>query len=132
MHEPLMNPSISGRMDEPVSSATTTHLLRAAFWLAAIGVVAISITPGTALPPVPMWDKLQHFLAYAVLALLGWGGYRQRPVQVALGLILLGGALELAQIAVPGPSASGIDGLANAIGAALGTGLSRLAPRLPA
>jgi VanZ family protein len=37
-------------------------------WAGIIGT--LSLTPGTSLPEVPISDKLEHFLAYALLGLL--------------------------------------------------------------
>jgi VanZ family protein len=62
-------------------------------------------------------------LAYGALAVAGGIGYRglRALILVALGLLLLGAALELAQSALPGRIASFYDVLANAIGIVLGS-----------
>lgn len=74
--------------------------LRLSFWLACGAVVAGSLTPAAHLPPLAfdLWDKAQHALAFAVLTVLGLGGYgpaRYRPVCV--GLLGFGAGIELAQ-----------------------------------
>ena len=79
-------------------------------------------------PGLPIWDKLQHFLAYAVLGLTGALGFPgKKPAFVlALGLVLLGAALEVAQFYVPARDMSLGDGIANALGVILGVGLGYL------
>lgn len=72
-----------------------------------------------------LWDKADHFTAYfglALLASLGWG-LRRSLVFIILGVIALGGALELLQ-AMVGRDAEWLDQLANTLGALTGAGLA--------
>ncbi len=108
---------------------------RAARVLFAVGVVLIalvSLAPQEALPPVGLWDKLQHLLAYGALALVGGVAFPGRRRLLVLGgwLVLLGCALELAQAEIPGRFASIGDALANAFGVALGLTAAQWAARL--
>ena len=101
-----------------------TVFRRIARFLFAVGVVlviAVSLAPREALPPVGLWDKLQHFLAYGALTLLGGVAFPGRQRLLVLGgwLVLLGGALEFAQGQIPGRFGSLGDALANALGVAL-------------
>lgn len=74
------------------------RLLRIAFWAAALFAFVMAV-----LPQPPHWpgdpsDKVQHILAFAVLAALASQAYRTvRPAAVALGLSAFGAAIELAQ-----------------------------------
>ena len=44
------------------------------FWAAVLGVAVLSVVPGETVPQaLHFWDKAQHALAFAVLALL-WVG----------------------------------------------------------
>ena len=71
-------------------------------------VSALVVTTVLALLPIEMltapvfnwWDKAQHALAFAVLGVLGFAAFPSRPGRVALGLVLYGIAIELAQLAV--------------------------------
>ena len=71
-------------------------------------VSALVVTTVLALLPIEMltapvfnwWDKAQHALAFAVLGALGFAAFPSRPGRVALGLVLYGVAIELAQLAV--------------------------------
>ena len=78
--------------------------------------------PQEALPPTGLWDKASHLLAYGALAVAGCAGFRGRrgAMRVGLGLLVLGMALELAQMAIPGRFASLADVAANAAGIVLG------------
>ncbi len=94
-----------------------------AFHIGLLLVVTLSLIPQDAMPTTSLWDKAGHALAYAALALTGGIGYRdlRSLILVALGLLLLGAALELAQSALPGRIASFYDVLANTIGIVLGS-----------
>ncbi len=74
------------------------------------------------MPEIHMWDKLQHLMAYAVLATcgaVGFPGGRPRLI-VGVGLIALGCGLEVAQAAVPGRNPNIGDAVGNITGIALG------------
>jgi VanZ family protein len=103
---------------------------RAGAWLflPALAVVAwgeLTPSPPHVVNDMFGWDKAEHFTAYfglALLASLGWG-LRRSLVWVLLGVILLGGALEIAQGMV-GRDADWHDELANSLGAFLGMTLA--------
>jgi peptidoglycan/LPS O-acetylase OafA/YrhL len=71
--------------------------LRFLFWAAALFALVMALLPpepGTSLLP----DKVQHAIAFAVLALLGSYAYpRISPAWLVAGLSLFGGLIELAQ-----------------------------------
>ncbi len=95
---------------------------RFSFTIGVLAVTWLSLTPQDALPEIDMWDKLQHAVTYAALAICGAVGFLgRRPLLiVSLGLIVLGRSLEAAQIAVPGRDPSIGDAIANIAGIALG------------
>jgi len=109
---------------------------RAGAWLF---IPALAVVAWGELTPHPphlegpwAWDKADHFTAYfglALLASLAWGLRRSLPL-VVLGVILLGGALELLQ-AVTGRDAEWLDELANGLGAVCGGGLAALYLAVP-
>ena len=68
--------------------------------LAIVAVIAASLVPAFVLPQVPDGgDKLEHFLAYFLLAAAAVQLFATRSALVgsALGLVMLGIALEIAQ-----------------------------------
>lgn len=71
----------------------------AMWWLAIATVVLACLLPGSDLPSIPVSDKLEHGLAFFVLSASAVQLFRRgRPLLlVAGGLLLLGGAIEVAQ-----------------------------------
>jgi len=95
-------------------------------WVAMIGaVVAGSLAPSESLPQpwFPGADKLQHLAGYAVLSAYAAMLFASRRAQgaAALGLVLLGVVIEVAQSALTASrQADAVDLLANLAGIALG------------
>jgi VanZ family protein len=102
------------------------------FWGVLLMVVAGSLLPVDYLPPpvFSIWDKLQHATAFAALYLLGLQAYRSKSLQVILGLLLLGGAIEIAQAATGWRYGEWLDWLADAVGIAAAQALLIAWPRL--
>jgi VanZ family protein len=90
------------------------------FWPALALVVWGELRPGGG-DPFHIWDKLLHFTAY--FGLMGIAGValsgRRRVLWAALGLIVLGGALEIIQGMV-GRDMSLYDEFANTLGVLAG------------
>jgi VanZ family protein len=88
------------------------------FWPAAAVVIWGELTPHPPELSGPlMWDKLDHFIAYfglALLSTLAWGR-RRSLVWLFLGLVALGGGLEILQTLV-GRDGEWGDFLANDLG----------------
>jgi hypothetical protein len=91
------------------------------FWIAAF-VTTTSLMPSKNLPNVNLSDKVEHALAYALLAF--WFAslvLRRSFIWVALGLLALGGAIEIIQGMMPyGREGDWYDFYADAAGIALG------------
>ena len=93
-------------------------------WMLAIAVVVFgSLLPASDLPPVGVSDKLEHGVAYAVLAAgavqlfryrLSWGMVCVMLVFLGIGLEYLQGAMGL------GRMADRADALANTVGVLIG------------
>jgi len=90
--------------------------------LGVAAIVILSLLPRDVAPQIGLWDKLQHFLAYALLASAGVIGYAgtRRHILLAGGLAILGCLLEAFQRFVPGRDAALGDALANALGVLAG------------
>ena len=105
---------------------------RALFWLAVLGGVVLALwpQPHPKEPWFPGFDKVEHALSFALLAWIGVrAGYR-RLWPLAVGLVLLGGAIEVAQGFTATRTADWRDWLADAAGIAVGWALVRLEARL--
>ena len=98
-------------------------LAKIAFFIGLVAVIALSLLPQETLPETDTWDKLNHALAYGVLAVaggIGFKGWRSLLV-VGLGLVVLGAGLELAQSVTPDRDGSIFDAVANLVGVAIGS-----------
>jgi len=104
---------------------------RALFWLAVAAGVVLALWPQPN-PPRPWFagaDKVEHALSFAVLVWLGVrGGYRRAPLLIA-GLLLLGGAIEVAQSLTATRTGEWLDWFADALGIALGAAIVLLGAR---
>jgi hypothetical protein len=92
-----------------------------AFMITALLVIGISLLPGSDLLDIEPWEKIEHIIAYAVLAFVGTLAFPQLRSAVLLAVMLpvLGVAVEFCQLIVPGRQADIDDAVANTIGVAL-------------
>lgn len=88
------------------------------FWCALVTVVVLSLLPGPMLPSVVnFWDKAQHALGFLGLTWLACLAYPKKPLyQIGVVLLLLGGAIELAQWATGWRQGDWLDLLADGVG----------------
>ena len=98
-------------------------------WAWIIIAIVVCLLPGRALPPTTLVsDKFEHFLLYGFLMVWFAGLYpRARYVMIAVALLLMGIAIEMAQGAMNlGRTADVRDVIANSIGVGIGLTLSLL------
>lgn len=89
---------------------------RAAFCCCVAGVLYLSLTPQLGPLPLATWDKANHALAFAVMALWGAAGWPARfPTLLAL-LMAYGWTIEILQFFIPTRTADAQDVLADAAG----------------
>ena len=94
------------------------------WWLAILAVVVVCLMPPPALPPLPdNSDKVEHFLAYFLLAFSAvqlFVGFRSLLI-AAVGLVALGIGIEFAQgMLTATRSADAYDAWADALGVLFG------------
>ncbi|HYG31126.1 MAG TPA: hypothetical protein VD887_13050 [Allosphingosinicella sp.] len=78
------------------------RLVRTAFWGAACFAFVMAVLPQPPHLPGDPSDKVQHILAFAVLALLAGVGYRHVSAwRLGVALSLFGAAIELVQLIPP-------------------------------
>ena len=109
---------------------TLRWAVRILFVIAIVLITDLALQPGTALPPRLFGsDKLEHFAAFLVLALLGRSAWPSLPAWFALVfLIAYGGAIEALQAeGDAGRTASLADLVADTVGAIAGLVTARLA-----
>lgn len=110
------------------TSSRILYLLRGLYFLALAAIVYVSLLPGTSLIETGLWDKLEHFCAYALIAVIGSAAFPRSSAAGLLGFGLtgLGIALELAQTQVSGRFGDPMDALANGLGVLIGLALARI------
>lgn len=109
-----------------------TAFWRLVFWLGTAAVTALSLLPQDALPPLPdINDKIEHAGAYVMLALVAGPAWPRfdAHARIAVALIVLGGAIEIAQLWIPGRSAEWGDFAADILGVLAGFTVFRIRAR---
>jgi VanZ family protein len=107
---------------------------RQTLWRWAFGTCAAAVLALALLPRVPPmvstgWDKGNHMLAFATLAVLGLWAYPRRSALLLAGLLAYGGLIEILQSFTPNRVAEWPDLVADALGLLLGWGLVRALDR---
>ena len=101
-----------------------TRLPRWLFWLTCLAVTTVSLIPTEDLPAAaPLFtfgDKVLHASAFMGICLMGSWVYLNRPYSIMLGLLVLGGSIELAQFAIEWRHMDFWDFVANAVGIMIG------------
>jgi len=87
-------------------------------------LITLALLPPDYLPATELhfswWDKALHATAFAVLCLIGSWAYLNRSYSLILGLIVLGGVIELAQFATGWRHMDFWDFVANIVGIIIG------------
>ncbi|KCZ92882.1 VanZ family protein [Hyphomonas johnsonii] len=99
--------------------------------LVAAAIAVLSLLPGDELPEVHLSDKVEHVIAYAVLATLVtlWLGPR-RAGRALLVVMAYGVGMEVAQALIgTGRTPSVLDAGADLVGAGIGIGVAMLVDR---
>jgi len=110
----------------PLNDVILQRLARTAFAFGALLIVYFSLIPVEELPVFGLWDKVEHALAYGLVAMMGgigWAGRGGAWTRLAVGLVVLGICLEFLQSLVPGRFTDPGDALANVIGTLVGLGV---------
>jgi len=105
---------------------------RWAFSVCLAVVLALSLMPQPTPVPPTVWDKTDHAMAFAVLAMLGCWSYPERKPAVLLGLLAYGGLIELLQGLAGYRIADMVDVLADAVGVLFGWQFARLSRHIRA
>lgn len=94
---------------------------KTSFWTLLLLTLWLSLIPGDQLPqPLHFWDKAQHALGFAALAILGLQSYRGCSKPLVIGLMLFGAGIECAQWFTGWRQGDLLDWLADCVGLALG------------
>lgn len=104
-----------------------TRLCRATFVVLHIVILYLALTPIETLPEVSAWDKTNHVLAFATLAIIGTLAFPRHLVRLHFGLAGFGGLIETLQSYTPHRSAEWSDLVADVIGLVAGGLIMRAA-----
>jgi VanZ family protein len=99
---------------------------RWAFAVCLVVVLVSALMPPQLIGPPMGWDKMNHALTFAMLAMLGCRAYPERKVQVLLGLLAYGGLIELLQSLTDYRVAEALDVVADGVGLLVGWTFTRL------
>jgi len=92
-----------------------------AFVAACTAVLFLALAPASAIPEVGVTDKVEHALAFTVLAMLGLWAFPGRVGRLAAGLIAFGIMIEILQATMPfGRDGEVLDVVADTFGVSLG------------
>lgn len=102
------------RLHMPASVRT---LLRLLFVIALLAIFWLALLPAPDVVKLVSWqDKVEHAVLFAGLALLALAAWPQRPLAIALGLLLYGAGMEVAQSFTGHRFGDPWDWLADAVG----------------
>lgn len=86
----------------------------------AVVILFVALAPVSERPPVGYQDKVNHVLAFFVLAGLARFGWPLRTAGVLVALVAFGGVIEALQLFTPDHHADPLDLVADGIGIAAG------------
>jgi VanZ family protein len=99
--------------------------IRLAGWFVVLAIVVISVVPGRLRPDLLGEKHVEHLAAYLGAAMLLAAGYPRRSQLLLIGVLLsaCSAALEIAQLWIPGRTASTADFAASSLGAWVGVAM---------
>ena len=100
------------------------NAFRIASWLLTITIVVLSLVPASLRPETDVPHDLEHFAIFVASGIAFGIGYSRRPGLVALWLVIFAGAVELAQLAIPGRHARLSDFIVDALAACIGLAMA--------
>lgn len=98
------------------------HFARTLSWLCIVAIVVLSLLPGSERPHTGATGPLEHIFAYGgtgFLLALSYQSLRTRLL-LLVGLSILSGLFEIAQLWIPGRNSEVIDMLASIAGLSVG------------
>ena len=104
------------------------RFLKVLFWISFVAINILALSPAPYLPPLEIfnwWDKAQHAIAFAVLAVLAVLAYPQgAKLRIAFLLIVQGVMIEVLQYFLGYRYGDWQDAVADGVGVLLGLGLA--------
>ncbi|CAN4268677.1 VanZ-like [Methylophilaceae bacterium] len=112
----------------PKPASLLRPALRLSFWAGLVLLMLLGLMPGSSLPQALLfWDKAQHVLAFALLALIGCFAFPRHLTAILLCLILYGAIIEVLQSLLQlGRYGDVYDSLADNLGVLIGYSVYQL------
>jgi VanZ family protein len=109
----------------------TAHaLLRLFAWTCIAAIILLSLVAPALRPVTILPHNLEHAAIFAIAGCAAGLGYPDRPAMTCAAFVLFAGAIELAQIPVPGRHARLTDFVVDALAACAGIAAALLAARI--
>jgi VanZ family protein len=99
---------------------------RTGAWLLAVAIIVLSFVPPSLRPETDLPHDLEHFAIFVATGVAFGVGYSRRPGLVSVWLVIFAGAIEFAQILVPGRHARLSDFVVDALAAWIGAATASL------
>jgi hypothetical protein len=104
---------------------------RIAAWILGALIVILSLVPPTLRPETDAPHSVEHFTIFAVTGFAFGLGYKRRHDLLAILLVMFSGAIEMAQLFVPGRHARLGDFIIDAVAACIGLVMASLLSLVP-
>jgi VanZ family protein len=101
-------------------------VVRIAAWLLTIAIIVLSLVPPSLRPETAVPHNFEHFSIFFATGVAFGVGYSRRVYLVTIMLVIFAGAIELAQIVVPGRHARLSDFIVDALAACVGAAIASL------
>ncbi len=103
---------------------------RIAGWILVVVIAVLSFVPPRLRPETSTPHDIEHFAIFCALGFALSLGYSRRPVFVTVALFIFCGAIELAQLFIPGRHARLSDFIVDALAAAMGVAAASFVGRI--
>ena len=106
------------------------RVFQIAAWLLVFAITILSLVPPPYRPVTAASHNLEHLAIFLAAGAAFAAGYPDRPWVLTIGLVTFCGAIEIAQLWIPGRHARLIDFLVDAAAACIGVAVGCVAVRL--
>ena len=118
--------------ESPIRAGShSSKIVRIAAWALAAAIVILSLVPPNLRPETAAPHGLEHFTIFAATGFAFGLGYKRRHDLVAILLVMFSGAIESAQLFVPGRHARLGDFIIDTIAACIGLVMASLLSLVP-
>jgi VanZ family protein len=121
---------LGGRLPKRNAASSIMTVARIIAWSLALAIVVLSVVPAGLRPETAAPHNLEHFAIYFATGFAFALGYDRRRALIAVAFVLFAGAIEFAQLFVPGRHARLSDFVVDALAMYIGFLIASLVRRL--